>query len=397
MKNRRPDRCEDWQEVASEWNIQPGSNYLNHGSFGPSPRIVRETRRRWIDELDAQPMDFYVRRLEPAMNEARDRAAHFLGTTRTNFVFVENATYAMNVVAESFPLQEGDEVLLNNHEYGAVERIWQRRVAKFRAKVVSAQMPERFESADQMLAALLAATTAKTRLVILSHITSPTALIWPIEQLIPAFRERGIAVCIDGPHAPAHVPLHLDSLDCDFYVASCHKWLCAPLGTGFVYAHPRQHAIMQPLVKSWGRLLPAVPERWHEEFTWQATRDPSGFLSVPTAIDFMESIGLDDFRMRAFWLATYAEDRLVELTGQSPLGIRKDNWYGTMAHVPLPAGDWSQLQNQLWQKFQIETPIIHFGNRWFIRVSCHLYITTKQIDYLITALHQLGVRDRAMG
>ncbi|MEQ1905241.1 MAG: aminotransferase class V-fold PLP-dependent enzyme [Pirellulaceae bacterium] len=397
MKNRRPDRCEDWQDLASEWNVRPGTTYLNHGSFGLSPRIVREKRRNWIDELDAQPMDFYVRRLEPAMNEARDRAAQFLGTTRPNLVFVENATYGMNVVAESIQLKPGDEIVLNNHEYGAVERIWQRQAARFGAKVVPVQMPERFESAEQMLAPLLAATTAKTRLVVLSHITSPTALIWPVEKLIPAFRERGIPVCIDGPHAPAHIPLHLDSLDCDFYVASCHKWLCAPLGTGFVYAHPRQHAIMQPLVKSWGRLLPAVPERWHEEFTWQATRDTSGFLSIPTAIEFMESIGLHEFRARAYWLATYAEDRLVELTGERPLGDRRDGWYGTMAHVPLPAGDWSQLQNQLWQQFQIEIPIIHFNNRWFIRVSCHLYTTTKQIDYLLTALHKLGVTAHVVG
>ncbi|MEZ6095597.1 MAG: aminotransferase class V-fold PLP-dependent enzyme [Pirellulaceae bacterium] len=381
---------EDWAFIAENWDIRSDTTYLNHGSFGPSPRVVREKRAEWIRDLDSQPMDFYVRRLEPLMGEAREKTAQFFGTQPGNFVFVENATFGMNVVAESFPLDSDDEVLLNNHEYGAVHRIWNRRCGKTGSRVASVNLPDSaFESAESLRDALLAGVTPRTRLVVLSHITSAPALIWPLEKIIPAFRERGISVCIDGPHAPAQIELALDNLNADFYVASCHKWLCGPLGTGFLYAHPRNHSIIQPTVKSWGRLLPAMPERWDEEFTWSGTADPSRYLSIPTAIEFMESIGLKTFRDRAYWLASYAEKKIGELTGTKPIADRNAGWYGTMAHVPLPPGDWSQLQDDLFQKYGIETPVIHFDDRWFIRVSGHLYVMTKHIDYLVDALKTL--------
>ncbi len=389
IQTRRIDNDADWSDIAAHWDIRPGTTYLNHGSFGPSPRIVRDTRREWIERLDAQPMDFYVRQLEPALWTARTAVAKFVGTTPENLVFAENATFGMNVVADSFPLSSGDEVLLNDHEYGAVHRIWNRRTERTGACVVSATMPGFFVSAEQLLDVLFCHVNERTRMVVLSHITSPTALIWPVEKLIPAFRERGIAVCIDGPHVPAHISLDIDAFDCDFYLASCHKWLCGPLGTGFVYVHPRQHSIMQPQLKSWGRLLPAMPERWDEEFTWSGTRDPSGYLSLPAAIEFLEQVGLETFRERTYWLAGYAESRLRNMFGTKPLADRADGWYGTMAHVPLPPGDWTSLQEQLWQQFQIEVPIIDFNNRWYIRVSCHLYTTTSQIDLLLAALASL--------
>ncbi len=386
---RRIDHDADWSDLAAHWDIRPGTTYLNHGSFGPSPRIVRETRREWIDRLDAQPMDFYVRQLEPALSHARTAVAKFVGTTPANLVFAENATFGMNVVADSFPLKPGEEILLNDHEYGAVHRIWNRRADRTGAKVVSATMPERFESAEQLLGVLLASVTDQTRIVILSHVTSPTALIWPLEKLVPAFRERDIAVCIDGPHAPAQIPLDLDSLDCDFYLASCHKWLCGPLGTGFIYAHPRQHSRMQPQQKSWGRLLPALPQTWDEEFTWPGTRDPSGYLALPAATGFLGDVGLENFRQRTHWLASQAELRLRDMFGTTPMADRADGWYGNMAHVPLPPGDHSSLQDQLWQQHQIEIPIIFFKDRWYVRVSSHLYTTTAHFDILATALDLL--------
>jgi isopenicillin-N epimerase len=338
-------------------------------------------------------MDFYVRHLEPALLSAREVTARFLGTSRPNLVFVENATFGMNVVASSFALESGDEVLLNNHEYGAVHRIWERATRRFGAKVVSAELvDDDFSSTESLKRALISQVTPRTKLVILSHITSATALIWPLSELVRAFQELGVAVCVDGPHAPAHVDLNLDELNCDFYVASLHKWLCGPLGTGFLYVHPRQQNRFEPLLKSWGRLLPAIPEQWDEEFTWSGTRDPSGYLAIPAAIDFLEGVGLETFRGRALWLANYAEQQLVELSGRKPIASRAEGWYGTMAHVPLPSGDWSQLQNQLYSQFKIETPVIHFDQRWFIRVSSHLYTMRTHIDFLIESLRQLGVR-----
>lgn len=373
-------------EYATFWNIRSDTTYLNHGSFGPAPRQVREFRRKIIDELDQQPMDFYVRQMEPLLSEARSKVAQFVGTELENLVFVENATFGMNVVAESFKLKPGDEVLLNNHEYGAVHRIWQRKADEAQAKVVVAQLPESFESTEQIVDCLKSKATENTRLVVVSHITSPTAIILPIKEICQAFRELGVVTCIDGPHAPAHVDIDIDDLGCDFYVASCHKWLCATLGTGFCYAHPRWHDKMQPVLKSWGRLLPAMPETWDEEFIWSGTRDPSGYLSIPVAIEVLQSIGLDKFREHAYGLAGYARERLVDLTGQSPIAPK--NWYGCMAHVPLPDGNYNELQQWLWNNKGIEVPIVDFDGRWFVRVSCHLYNRRDQIDLLVDSLQE---------
>ena len=387
LSKRRPEVDTDWADLAAHWEIRSDTTYLNHGSFGPSPRVVRETRRGFIDALDCQPMDFYVRQFEPQLLEARTRLADFVGTTRKNIVFAENATFAMNVVADSFPLQEGDEVLLNDHEYGAVVRIWERRCRRVGAKVKVVPLPVQFETVDQVVAAITAGINSRTRLTILSQITSPTAIILPVAEIAAACRERNVAVCVDGPHVPAQIDLHLDTLGVDFYCASLHKWLCAPLGTGFLYAHPRWQSIVQPQLLSWGRLLPALPEQWDEQFTWSGTRDASLYLSVPAAIDFMtNTVGIETFRSRCYWLANEAGQRLRELTGQQPLAPTSGGWYGTMCHVPLPPGDWSQLQTWLWEVHRIEVPIIHFNSRWFLRVSSHLYNTTAQIDQLVRAI-----------
>ncbi|MGI9518876.1 MAG: aminotransferase class V-fold PLP-dependent enzyme [Pirellulaceae bacterium] len=385
---RRIDVDADWQDLAELFSVREDTIYLNHGSFGIAPEPVRQARRRWIDQLDCQPMDFYVRELEPLVANALKKLGQFTGTDASNLVFAENATFAMNIVASSFPLQAGDEVLTNNHEYGAVQRIWDRATERAGATNIVARLPDSFESHEQIVDCLMGQTSERTRLLVVSHITSPTALIMPVEAICREAARRGIAVCIDGPHAPAHVPLDLERIGCDFYTASCHKWLSASLGSGFLYAHPRHHDQIQPPLLSWGRLLPARPERWFEEFIWPGTRDPSCYLSVGPAIDFMESVGLETFRERVRWMTRRTSDQLMDLTGKEPIGKDINLWYGSMAHVPLPDGDWQDLQQQLWEQHAIEVPIIDFDDRWYVRVSHHLYTTQEHVSQLLAALQR---------
>lgn len=389
LRKRDPAKDSDWVDLAAHWRVRPDSIYLNHGSFGLPPDSVRYARRGFINRLDENPMDFFVRKMEGLLLEARTSLASFVGTDTGNLVFVDNATYAMNVVADSFSLSPGDEVLIGDHEYGAVHRIWDRRCEQQGATKKLLALPERFESEQQIVDSYVTAANAKTKLLVVSHVTSPTALILPVKKICEAFAERGIVTCVDGPHAPAQVELNIDELGCDFYTASCHKWLCATLGSGFLFVHPRWHQSIAPIMKSWGRLLPAVPESWDDEFTWMGTRDPSMYLSVPAAIEFLSTIGISDFRARSHWLAEYAETALRELFATKTIGQRNQGAYGSMAHVPLPPGDWSQLQRGLWEQVGIEVPIIYFNERWFVRVSCHLYNNTTQIDTLIHALQRL--------
>jgi isopenicillin-N epimerase len=399
-----PDNDAAWAQFKSLWSIREGTTYLNHGSFGPPPDAVRAARRKWLGGLESQPMDFFVRQLEPAWLAARDRLAAFVGASPGDLIFVENATVGMNIVADSFPLAAGDEVLLTDHEYGAVQRIWQRACTKAGAAAKTVELPLPFRTADETCEAIFAAATDRTKLLIVSHITSPTAVILPVAEICQRASERGIAVCIDGPHAVAQIPLAIDELGCGFYTASCHKWLSAPFGSGFLRVAPHWQTLVRPPVLSWGRIPPTKINAWSDEFVWSGTRDPSAYLSIPAAIEFLESVGLEAFRQRTHWLAQYARRKLVVLTGLEPLVPDDPAWYGSMAHVPLPpprdrapatlrsdetSPVSNPLQHTIWQRLGIEVPIIDFCGQRYIRVSCHLYNDTEQIDRLVAGLGDL--------
>lgn len=383
--NRKPEVEQHWEDLAALFQVRSDTTYLNHGSFGITPEPVRQSQSTWKQRQDEQPMDFYVRQYEPAWHATRNALAQYINTEPENLVFADNATYAMNIVADCFPLEPGDEVLLNDHEYGAVQRTWDRACERVDAKTVVARLPDKIESNDQIVESIFASANDNTRLLVVSHITSPTAIVMPVEQICAEARRRGIATVIDGPHALLQVPVDIDGLGCDFYCASCHKWLSAPLGTGFLFVHPRWQSQIQPQVKSWGRLLPAMPEKWDEEFIWSGTRNVSGYFSIPRAIELFDEIGVDQFRVRSGYLRQYAETALSESLGTDPIA-NFEGAYASMAHVPLPAGDWSQLQSRLWENDHIEVPIVSFNERWFVRVSCHLYNSTSQIDQLVAAI-----------
>jgi len=379
-----------WQQWRCQWDLRPGVTYLNHGSFGPPPRPVQAARRDWQYRLDAQPMDFFTRVYEPAWSTARRDLAEFVQANPHDLVFVENATAAMNIVAASVELKAGDEVLMTDHEYGAVQRIWRRAMARVGGREPRlARLPLRIESADQLVQSIFAAANERTRLLVVSHITSPTAITLPVEAIIRAAHERGIAVCVDGPHAPAQIPIDLGRLECDFYCASLHKWLSAPFGSGFLYVRPEHQSRIAPPQLSWGRLLPKRPESWSDEFIWSGTRDPSAFLAVPAAIDFLRQVGEEAFRRRSHELASYARASLVDLIGLTPITADDPRWYTCMAHVPLPPGDAEPLQRDLWAGYGIEVPIVSWNNRRWIRVSCHLYNRFEDIDRLVGALAHL--------
>jgi len=374
-----------WRDA---WSLAEGLTYLNHGSFGPPPDVVRRSRLQWIDALDAQPMDVFVFRYEAALQATIDRLAEWLGTRADNLVLIDNATTGMNVVAGSFPLSAGDEVLLTDHEYGAVQRIWQRACERRDAKLVTAQLPFPPGSKEELIEAILQRVTEQTRIVVVSHITSNTALVLPVAALCARLRERDVAICIDGPHAPAQLTLRLDDLDCDFYTGSLHKWVCAPFGTGMLYVDPRWQASIQPLVLSWGRLQPAVPERWTDEFLWSGTRDLSAYLAVPAALDFLDEVGLDTFRAYSAELAIRGRELIDEVTGYPPV-VDATQWHRAMTLAEVSPCDALELRDALRQQFGISVPVIAWGERRFVRISCHLYNDEVDLQKLATAIGHL--------
>ena len=373
-----------------DWELRLGTTYLNHGSFGPSPLPVRQAQRKWQAAMDSQPMDFFVRQLEPAWIDARDQVAEFIGADKDSLALVENATVGMNVVASSFPLSDGDEVVLTDHEYGAVITTWQRACQAAGAEPpVMAEIPWPLHDVHEIVDAIFTSVTNRTRLIVVSHITSPTAIILPVTEIIAEAHRRGIAVCVDGPHAVAQLSLDLSKLGCDFYTASCHKWLCAPFGTGFLYVAEPFRDLMRPHVHSWGRVPPTAVAHWWESLMWLGTRDPSALLSLPDAIVYMsQTIGLDRFRRQTHSLAQAARTRLLDRWCTTAWHEDDPLWYGSMVSVPLPWGDAAGLQARLWERHQIEIPIIEFKNQRLLRVSCHMYNVQEDIDQLCKAVEQ---------
>jgi isopenicillin-N epimerase len=384
-----------WLAWRAQWEIRPDTTYLNHGSFGPPPQPVRQARAAWQARLDEQPMDFLVRQYELAWHAARDRLAGFVHADPADLVFVENATAGMNVVAASLALKPGDEVLLTDHEYGAVLRIWQRACSEAGALPPKiAPLPPFLSDKQEVVDAILSHVNERTRLLVVSHVTSPTAVILPVAEIVAAAHARGVAVCIDGPHAPLQVEVDLGKIHADFYTASCHKWLCGPLGSGFLHVAKPHQSRVRPVQLSWGRVFTEERRTWSDEFVWSGTRDSSAYLAVPAAIDFFAPLGPPLFRRRTHHLAQYARQRLVELTGLPPVVPDDAAWYGSMALAPLPPGERRPLQEALWQQHGIEVPIVEWNQRRFVRVSCHLYNTHEQLDRLVAALHALLAQGR---
>ncbi|MBI1346966.1 aminotransferase class V-fold PLP-dependent enzyme [bacterium] len=381
----------------SLWSLPDDVIYLNHGSFGPTPKSVFAAKEAWSQRLASQPMDFFLRQMEPALDAALAELGKLIGADARDMVFVDNATVAMNAVAESFPLAPGDEVLLNDHEYGAVRRIWQRVCDRQQARLSCASIPVPIASVDDVLEPLFAAVTPKTKLIVVSHVTSPTAIVFPVEQICARARELGIPVCIDGPHAIAMREVSLARIKPTFYCASLHKWLSAPLGTGFLYVDRRWQGKLTPPVLSWGKSLAGRPARWQDEWNWLGTRDPAGFLAVPAAIEFLKSIGWQTFRDYGHQLAQQARQRIEALCGTQSLVPDDEQWYGTMITVQLPPGpslrsspnSWDPWTQTLWEQHRIEIPVVDWHGRRHIRVSCHLYTTPAEIDTLLTALTAL--------
>lgn len=394
-----PLRLDDASDIRTRfWAIAEEVTYLNHGSFGPTPLPVQEAQRQWSQHLASNPMNGFVRELDVEVERAKARLATFLKCSPADLLFIENATTAMNVVAASFELKPGDEVLFNDHEYGAVRRIWERACQAAGAKLVTATLRPFHEPAD-VIEPLLEAVTPRTRLAILSHVTSATATVFPIKTLIAALAEREIPVVVDGPHAIAMQDFSLGELGSAFYCASLHKWLCAPLGTGFLHVAPAWQSKIRAPMLSWGRPIAGREARWQDELRWQGTRDPARYLAVPAAIELMVSFGLEHFRQRSFALACEAREMLEDLFGTQATAPADLAWSGTMVAVPLPPGnirstvaDADPVQAGLWNEARIEAPVMVWNGIRHLRVSCHLYNDRQDLRLLESALKSLRGR-----
>jgi isopenicillin-N epimerase len=349
--------------LREQFALDPDVAYLNHGSFGACPLPVREAYRHWQDELEREPVEFLDRRAPDLLAEAREALAAYVGARRDDLVWVTNATTGLNAVVRSLRLGRDDEVLTTAHEYGAILRAWH----FVGARVVRAEPDELPDRIGE-----------RTRVVFLSHVTSATALLLPVERACRAAREAGALSVVDGAHAPGQLPLDLEALGADIYVGNCHKWLCAPKGAGFLWARPEQQPWIEPLVVSWG-WEPDAP--FAERHRWHGTDDPAACLAVPAAIEFVRGLDPGPYRR----LAASAQRRLAD-AGFAPVP-------GTpapqMVAVELPPGDADELRRRLYDEHRIEVALQEWEGRRLLRVSIAPYNDEEDVDRLIQALDRV--------
>jgi len=365
--------------------------FLNHGSFGACPRPVFEEYQRLQRELEGEPVDFLhpFRTWPERMAGARAALAAEMGCDRDELVYVSNTTVGLNVVARSVQLAADDEVLTCDHEYGAMDRTWRFLCEKSGARYVRQELPIPLDDPQEVVEAVWAGVTDRTKVLFLSHITSPTGVVLPVAELIGRARLRGILTIIDGAHVPGQLALDLHGLGADFYAGNCHKWLMAPKGAAFLYARRDVQDLVEPLVVSWGwRSDHPGPSRFIDEQEWTGTRDPAAQLAVPAALKFCADHDWPSVRHRCHKLLLEARAELLEITGLEPL-CPAEGWLLQMATLPLPPLDPVEFEITLRRRFQVEVPVFEFAGRPWLRVSIQGYNERSDIETLARAVRTL--------
>jgi isopenicillin-N epimerase len=372
------------------WTLDPAITFLNHGSFGACPRPVLEEQRRLQDRLEAEPVRFMTREREGLADAARAALAAFVGADPRDLVFVPNATTAVNTIVRSLRFSTGDELLTTDHGYNACTNALSFAAERAGARVVVAAVPFPLASSQQVVDAVLAAVTPRTRLALIDHVTSPTGLVFPVTRLVAALKARGVETLIDGAHAPGMVPLDLSALDAGYYTGNLHKWVCAPKGAAFLHVRRALQADIRPLVISHGANSPRTDKsRFQLEFDWVGTMDPTAPLCVSKAIEVMSTLepgGWPQLMRRNRVLALAWRERLcaaLKVAAPAP-----DDMIGTLAAVPLGDGDAQALQDKLFFEHHIEVPIVPWPSppHRLVRVAAQHYNSPGDLDRLLEVL-----------
>ena len=394
--------------MRSDWGLAPDVIHLNHGSFGACPTAILERQSELRARLERDSMQFFVYDLRALLDEARHALARFLACSAEELVFVPNATTAVNAVVRSFPFERGDQLLTTDHCYNACHNVLNYVAAERGLEVVVAELVLPVSSPEQIVDRVLASVTPRTRLALLDHITSPTAMVMPVRELVAALERRGVRCLVDGAHAPGMVPLAIDEVGASFYTGNLHKWLCAPKQCAFLHARAACHDWLVPAVISHGlNLCPAGVSRYQALFDWTGTVDPTPWLCIPALLEFWER--------RGGMMAAAESNRAMLLAAVERLNARLETalicpteMLGTMAALQLPAmyrqvsGGSSPttgqtptptqaVQNRLWADYKIQVPVVDWKQQTLLlRISAHCYNRAEEYESLAEAMLQIA-------
>ena len=373
--------------------LDPEFIFLNHGSFGATPRFVMETYQAWQVRLERQPVQFISRELLPELKRARQTLGDYLHADAQDLAYIPNATFGVNIVARSLQLAPGDEILTTDHEYGACKNVWKFVSQKNGTILVKQAIPLPLVSPTEIVEHFWQAVTSKIRVIFISHITSPTAVRMPVEMICKKAREAGILTVIDGAHAPGQIPLDLTTIEPDFYLGNCHKWMQSPKGAGFLYSRRELQSLLEPLVISWGWGKNASftsGSQFLDYFEWAGTNDPSAYLSVPAAIQFQEQHNWPAVQQRCQQILAEGPRHIDKLTGMETVYSELAAPFVQMAVVRLPlVKDIAEFKRDLLEHYRIEVPCIEWNDQHYIRISVQAYNNAADLEALAFAITKL--------
>jgi isopenicillin-N epimerase len=393
--------------LAGLWDLDSTITFLNHGSFGACPASVLDVQQAYRRRMESEPVRFFVRELPGLLDESRRVLAGFLGVSESDLVFVTNATTGVNAVLGSLQSFPDDEILITNHGYNACNNAARCHAERVGARVVEALIPFPISCPESVTDAILDRVSPRTRLAIIDHVTSPTALVFPIDEIIRQLHAKGILTLVDGAHAPGMVPLRLADLGAAYYAGNCHKWLCVPKTAGFLYVRPDlQKTLLPPVISHGYNLVREGSSRFHALFDWPGTIDPTPWLCVPRSLALLgdQCPGrLPGMMRRNRELALAARDMLCQALDIEP--ACPPEMLGSMAAVivpdsvscdddgrgPIPFTPIDPLQNVLWNRFRIEVPVYRLAQlpQRILRISAHLYNDRRDYERLVSALSEL--------
>ncbi|HKC67904.1 MAG TPA: aminotransferase class V-fold PLP-dependent enzyme [Bacteroidia bacterium] len=376
--------------LASQFLLNPNVTFLNFGSFGACPKPIFTDLQKWQLELETEPVQFINFNGMEYLKKSREALAQYINCHADDVVYTPNPTYAINIIAKSFPLHPGDEILSTNLEYGALDRTWNYYCKKAGAKYVRQPIQLPLTTKQQFIDDFFKGLTPKTKAIFISQITSTTALIFPVKEICEIAKQKGLFTIVDGAHVPGHIPLNLADIKADVYTGACHKWMCTPKGCSFLYVKKEFQPLFDPLIISWG-YESAAPS--HSQFLdynqIQGTRDFTAFLTVPKAIQFLQENNWQKVSADCRTLAHTNYQRFCTLLGTQPLCPITDEFLGQMCSIPINTSQPEKLQRLLFEKYQIEIPVMRQDTKVFIRYSIQAFNTQQHLDNLYNALTEI--------
>lgn len=377
-------------ELKSQFLLDPEITYLNHGSFGACPQPIFEDYQNWQRILEKEPVQFITKLGPQYLEKSKKALADYINCDPDDLIYVTNPSTAFNIIIRSLKLNEGDEILTTNQEYGAMDKTWKYYCEKRGAKYINQKISLPLQSKESFLEEFWKGLTSKTKVVFMSQITSPTGLIFPVQEVCERAKELGLLTIIDGAHVPAHIPLDLSKLKADIYTGACHKWMLTPKGNSFLFVKKEYQNDFDPLIISWG-YEPEIPGKsnyldYHE---YQGTRDFSAFLTTPRAIQFLNDNDWINISTRCKKMIRENYGEACRLLNTEPLSPITDEFLGQLCSTRIKTSDPIKIKELLYSKYKIEIPIAKMGEELFLRISIQAYNSQDDIDSLFRAIREI--------